>query len=160
MTEAVPYFAVRPDVPDAGSEQEDRWAKDATIAFPGGYIKSAYGNLVQTWNLAKVLESCSSVDVDRAGYTAKRVLTIGTASKDVTVSASTYKKFNRRNGSLAAGGEAYTFVTDIGSYTARVSGDVQTAIAWICNNKDKQYGTLEVFTGRGASYGPFGFAET
>ena len=160
MSEVAPMFSTRPDPPAAGSEQEDRWAKDATIAFEGGYIKSAYGNLIQTWNLASVLSTCASTDVERAGYTASRTNTIGGSSKSVTVSASTYKKYNRRNGSLAAGGDAYTFVTDVGTYTARCSGDVQTVIKWICDNKDKQYGTLEVFTGRGAAYGPFGIGDT
>ena len=160
MSEVAPMFSTRPDPPDAGSDQEDRWAKDATIAFDGGYIKSAYGNLIQTWNLASVLDSCSSSDVNRAAYTANRTLTIGGTSKTVNVSASTYKKYNRRNGSQAAGGEVFTFVTDIGEYTARCSGDIQTIVKWICDNKSKQYGTLEIFSGRGAAYGPFGAAET
>ena len=51
MDEPQVYFSTRPEIPAAGTDLEDRWAKDATIAYEGGYIKSAYGNLAQTWNL-------------------------------------------------------------------------------------------------------------
>lgn len=156
MDEPQVYFATRPEIPAAGTDLEDRWAKDATIAYEGGYIKSAYGNLAQTWNLKGLVDVCSSKDINRTSYSVSRTLTIGGDSKTVSYPAKVYKKFPRRNGSLAAGGEAYTFVTDVGQYTARVAGDVQTAIKWMCDNVDKQFGTLEVFTSRGASYGPFG----
>ena len=158
MTEASPRFSTRPEVPAAGSEQEDRWAKQSTITFDGGYIKSAYGNLVQTWNLEGLNTTCAAIEVDRKGYSVDRTLTIGMGSKNVTYSPATYKRFPRRNGSAAAGGEAMTFVTDIGQYTARVAGDVQTLIQWICDNKDVQFGTLEIYTNRGAFYGPFGLS--
>ena len=158
MTEATPYFATRPDVPDAGTELEDRWAKESTIAFEGGYIKSAYGNLVQTWNLEGLTTTCDAITVDRAGYTVNRELTIGMGGKQVTYAPASYKRFPRRNGGGAAGGEAMTFVTDVGEYTARVAGDVQTLIQWVCDNKDKQFGTLEIYTNRGAFYGPFGLS--
>ena len=103
MTEATPYFSTRPEVPAAGSELEDRWAKQSTIAFEGGYIKSAYGNLVQTWDLEGLGTTCAAIDVDRKGYTADRELTIGMGSKTITYSPKTYKRFPRRNGSGAAG---------------------------------------------------------
>lgn len=156
MTEATTRLAIRPDTPAAGSETEDRWAKDSTIAYDGGYIRSAYGNLVQTWNLNGLNSPSEAIDVDRAGYSVDRVLTIGMASKPVTYAPKTYKRFPRRNGSGAAGGEEMTFVTDIGQYTARVAGDVETLIQWITDNIGEQYGTLEVYTNRGAIYGPFG----
>ena len=156
MDEPQVYFATRPEIPAAGTDVEDRWAKEATIAFDGGYIKSAYGNLAQTWNLKGLVDVCNSKDINRTSYSVSRTLTIGGGSKTVSYPAKVYKKFPRRNGSLAAAGDSYTFVTDVGTYTARVSGDVQTAIKWICDNVDKQFGTLEVFTGRGAVYGPFG----
>ena len=158
MTEASPRFSTRPDVPDAGTDVEDRWARESTIAFEGGYIKSAYGNLVQTWNLSGLTDTCSAIDVDRKSYSVDRTLTIGGDSKTVNYSAKTYKRYPRRNGGGAAGGEAMTFVTDIGQYTARVAGDVQTMVKWVCDNIDKQYGTLEIYTNRGAFYGPFGLS--
>ena len=155
-TEAQPRFATRPTPPAAGTEEEDRWARQSTIAFEGGYIKSAYGNLVQTWNVPGINAACDAVDVNRAGYSVERELTIGMGSKTVSYPASTYKRFPRRNGSSAAGGEAWTFVTDIGKYTARVTGDVETVVQWICDNQSIQFGTLEIYTGRGAFYGTFG----
>lgn len=154
--EAQPRFATRPEPPAAGSEEEDRWARESTIVFDGGYIKSAYGNLVQTWNVGSLLDPCAAIDVNRKAYSVERTLSIGMGSKTVNYSAATYKRFPRRNSSSAAGGEIWTFVTDIGKYTARVSGDVQTVTQWICDNQNVQYGTLEVYTNRNAFYGTFG----
>lgn len=148
-------FAERPTPPAAGSAEEDRWARDSTIAFPGGYIKSAYGNLVQTWNISAGLAACSSVDVNRSAYSVSRTNTIGGASKTVNYSATTYKRFPGRNGSSAAGSEVWTFVTDLGSYTARVGGDVQTVVQYMCDQQNQQFGTLEVYSSRGKHYGPF-----
>ena len=158
MSEVQPRFAERPTPPEAGTELEDRWAKESTIAFEGGYIKSAYGNLAQTWNLEGLGSTCSAISVDRKGYTVERTLTIGAGSKSVTYAPKTYNRYPRRNGGGASGGDAMTFVTDVGEYTARVSGDIQTLITWICDNKDKQFGTLEIYTNRGAFYGPFGLS--
>ena len=156
MTEVAPTFVERPDIPEAGSQEEDRWAKQSTIAFEGGYVEAAYGNLIQTWNTTAIGTSCASINVDRAGYTVDRELQIGMGSKEVVYAPKTYKRFPRRNGSAAAGGEEFTMVTDVGEYTARVGGDVQTFIDWVCTNKDKQFGTLEIYSNRGAHYGPFG----
>ena len=158
MSEVQPRFSERPTVPDAGTELEDRWAKESTITYEGGYIKSAYGNLVQTWNLSALPTTCTSIDVDRKGYTVDRELTIGMGSKSITYAPKTYKRYPRRNGGGAAGGDAMTFVTDVGQYTARVSGDIQTLISWVCENKNVQFGTLEIYTNRGAFYGPFGLS--
>ena len=89
MSDVSVAVAERPSPPAANSDEEDRWAMEATIAFDGGYIVSAYGNLVQTWNLPALLDSCASVTVNRAGYTATRTLTIGGSSQQVTVPAGT-----------------------------------------------------------------------
>lgn len=154
-------FATRPSVPDAGTAEEARWKKMATIAYDGGYIRAAYGNLTQTFALSGKNKFClSSVDVDRAAYTVQRTLTIGTDAKQVSVPASTYKRWPRRNGSSAAPSEPYTFKTDIGSYTARVGGDVQSLLKTLCDSVDQIYGTLWIYSGRGAEYGPISAAST
>lgn len=150
-----PRFATRPTPPAAGSAEEDRWARDSTIPFPGGYIKSAYGNLVQTWNTGNVLASCTGLQVNRAGYSVTRTNKIGGTSKTVNYSATTYSRFPGRNGSSAAGGEVWTFITDLGSYKARVGGDVQTVLKFLCEQQVSQFGTLEVVTSSGKTYGPF-----
>lgn len=145
----------RPSVPDAGTEEEARWKKLATIAYDGGYIRAAYGNLTQTFALAGKNKFClGQVDVERAAYTVQRTLTIGTESKEVKVPASRYKRWPRRNGSSAAAGEPFTFKTDIGSYTARVGGDVQSLLTVLCDSADQIFGTLWIYSDRGAEYGP------
>ena len=155
MSEVSPYFAERPAVPDTDSDEDMMWRKEAAITYDGGYISATYGNLAQTFNLGQSLAACTSKTINRKAYTADRTNTIGGDSKKVTVGAGTYRKYNRKNGSLAAGGEPFTFVTDIGEYTARVGGDVQDCIKWICDNRSQMFGTLTVYSGRGAQYGPF-----
>ena len=151
----------RPEPPEAGSEEDARWKKLTTIAYDGGYIRAAYGNLTQTWAVANKGRFClASTEVDRAAYSVKRVLTIGTTEKTVNVPASKYKRWPRRNGSSAAAGEPFTFVTDIGSYTARVGGDIQSLLKVLCDNADQLYGTLWVYSDRGAEYGPISKGTT
>ena len=160
MADAAVYFAERPAVPETDSDEDMVWRKESAITFDGGYISATYGNLVQTWNLGQSLSTCSGVDVQRSAYTAKRANKIGDPKVDVSVPSSTYKRFPRKNGSLAAGGLPYTFVTDIGTYTARIGGDVETCVQWICDNRNTMYGTLTIYTNRGAQYGPFGNQTT
>ena len=148
-------FATRPTPPEAGSEEDARWKKLATISYDGGYIRAAYGNLAQTFALAGKNKFClGKVDVDRAAYSCKRVLTIGTPEKTVNVPGTTYKRWPRRNGSSAAAGEPFTFKTDIGSYTARVGGDIQSLLTVMCDSVDQIYGVLWIYSDRGAEYGP------
>lgn len=153
-------FATRPSVPEAGSDEEARWKKLATISYDGGYIRAAYGNLTQTFALSGKNKFClGAVDVERASYTVQRTLTIGTDAKEVKVPASRYKRWPRRNGSSAAAGEPYTFKTDIGSYSARVGGDVQSLLKTLCDSVDQIYGTLWIYSDRGAEYGPISAAS-
>ena len=154
--EASPRFAERPTIPDAGSDEEKRWSKMSTITYDGGYIRSQYGNFVQTWNVAGQNLTCSSAtQVTRSAYTASRTNKIGGASTSVSVPSSTYTKYARKNGSGAAGGDPFYFQTDIGGYSVRVGGDIQTLISYICANTNTQFGTLTTFSNRGAIYGPF-----
>ena len=155
MTEASTRLLSPPEPPEAGSAEEDLWAKEVSLNFDGGYIKSAYGNIVQTWNLTTELNPNIDEGVGRIGYQVNRVLKIGTLGKNVNYPPTTYRKFPRRNASGAAGGEQWTFVTEQGSFHARVSGDVQDVITYIELLTGSLFSTLFVYTGSGAQYGPF-----
>ena len=150
----------RPDVPQKESPEDYQWRKESAITYQGGYISATYGNLAQTFDMGKGLGVCSSVEVNRKAYTTSRTNKIGGDSKTVNVPSSTFKRFPRKNGGPAEGGGVYTFQTDVGNYTARVGGDVETAIQWICDNTDNMFGTLTVWTDRGAQYGPFARTTT
>lgn len=160
MSDPALMFVQRPEPPDANTNEDYMWRKEAAITFEGGYITATYGNLAQTFDLGNTSAGCSSVDVTRASYTVIRTNTIGGESKSVSFPTTTYKRFPSVNASLAAGGEAFTFVTDIGEYTARIGGDVQTVVDWICSNRTALFGRLSIFTNRGAQYGPFGNTAT
>ena len=155
MTEAESRITALPTIPDAGSSEEDAWAKEVSLNFEGGYIKSAYGNIVQTWNLTTELDQDNAINVSRVGYQTERVLKIGTLGKVVNYNPTSYKRYPRRNASGAAGGGAWTFVTGRGSYTARVAGNVEDVIGWIKYYRSQLFDTLFVYTETGAQYGPF-----
>ena len=146
----------RPTIPEAGSEEDMRWRKEQSISWPGGSITAAYGNLIQTW----VMEDGNTVadgavDIDRAAYQAKRRNKYSDPEKTVEVPSKTYTRYPRHNSSLAAGGEAYTIRTDVGEYVARVSGDVQDFIKFVSENRSSLHGTIWIYTGSNAEYGPF-----
>ena len=149
------YFATRPNPPVAGTDEYDRWKRSATLNFPGGYVESSYGNLIQTFAMTNT-DACSGtqVNVSRSGYS--RTNTIGGASKTVAPKTFTYNKYPKRNSGGAAGGEVITITTSVGSYSARLGGDIQSFVQWLCGNGTSQlYDAIEFTSPRGAHYGPF-----
>lgn len=145
----------RPQPPEAGTEEHERWCRDSSIVYEKGSLTSAYGNLAQLWAPGELPSAIIPTDVSRASYTAKRVNKIGGPEKSVTVPASTFKKYPKQNSSSAAAGEVFTFVTDDGDFTARVTGDIQHVVQEIAANRMQQYITFTMYSNRGAQYGPF-----
>lgn len=149
------YFATRPDVPDAGTDEYDRWKKTSTLNFPGGYVESAYGNLIQTFSMQGT-DACAGENVPVSRKQHSRVNTIGGESQTIAAKSFTYTKYPKRNSGGAAGGEVITITTAVGSYDARLSGDIQTFVGWLCGNGTSQlYDAIEFTSPRGAHYGPF-----
>ena len=149
------YFAVRPDVPLAGTDEYDRWKRESTLNFPGGYVKATYGNLIQTFSMGGT-EACSGSQVNVSRSSHQRVNTIGGESKTIGAKTFTYTKYPKRNSSGAAGGEVITITTAVGSYEARLGGDIQAFVQWLCGNGTGQlYDSIEFTSPRGAHYGPF-----
>lgn len=156
MTESSPQpkFLGRPPVPGTETQEYITWGQQWTIAYDNGYIQSAFGNLAQTWDIAQISEACSEVPVAVIRKSHTRVNSIGMDPTPVAGSTFTYNKYPRRNSSSAAGGDRYTIHTDIGSYTARIGGDVQDFMKWACSKKDIAFGPTSVQTSHGAWYGP------
>ena len=149
------FFATRPNVPDAGTDEYDRWKRSSTLNFPGGYVESSFGNLIQTFAMTNT-DACSGsqVSVSRASHT--RTNTIGGATKTIGAKTYTYTKFPKRNGGGPAGGQVITITTSVGSYTARLGGDIQAFVQWLCGNGTSQlYDAIEFTSPRGSHYGPF-----
>ena len=149
------YFGTRPEVPQAGTDEYDRWKRISTLNFPGGYVEAAYGNLIQTFTMGGT-DACSGTDVSVSRRTHPRVTTIGGPSKQIEAKSFVYKKYPKRNAGGAAGGEVITITTSVGSYDARLGGDIQTFVGWLCGNGTQQlYDAIEFTSPRGAHYGPF-----
>lgn len=149
------YFVQRPTPPAAGTDEYDRWTRSSTLNFPGGYVESAYGNLIQTFTMTNT-DACSGTNVNVSRSSHQRVNTIGGQSKTIGAKTFTYKKYPKRNGGGAAGGEVITITTSVGSYTARLGGDIQDFVGWLCGNGTGQlYDAIEFTSPRGSHYGPF-----
>ena len=148
-------FATRPDPPAAGSAEDARWAKEASFSYPGGYLTSAYGNLIQTMNIAGDLSACSVTDKTVTVGSHQAVLTIGQPAINVSAHTYTKKQYNKRNSSAAAAGVPVRVVTEVGEYQARMSGSIQSLVEFICRNTGLLYGPTYIYSAHGAEYGPF-----
>lgn len=149
-----PRLLSRPAPPAVDSDEYKQWSKNLTITYEGGYIEATYGNLAQTLAVGPLAGSCQDVPVAVVRKSHPRVNRIGEAPIQIAEARFTYNKYPRRNSGNAAGGAAYTIHTDIGSYTARIGGDVQTFMAWACARSAQFFGPTSVQTGSGAWYGP------
>lgn len=155
-----PRFAVRPEPPEVDSDEYKQWTKNLTITYEGGYIEATYGNLAQTLAVGPLAGTCQDSPVSVIRRPHPRVNRIGMGSVQIAEARFTYNKYPKRNSGNAAGGAAYTIHTDIGSYTARIGGDVQTFMAWACARAGQFYSATSIQTGSGAWYGPITSASS
>ena len=153
-TPEVRFLNPRPNPPAVDTDEYKRWAESLTIPYDGGYIEAAYGNLVQTIDVASLSQECQDkpVAITRKAHT--RVNRIGDAPTPVAAASYVQNVYPKRNSSNAAGGDLYTVVTDRGSFTARVGGDVQDLMKWACAEKAGFYAPTVFATSNGAKYGP------
>lgn len=147
-------MAERPNPPSVGTDEYERWKRSATINYEGGYLEAAYGNLVQTFadfSTAGVIGT-RQVSVKEQ----QRVNTIGGASKTILPFTYTSKVIPRRNSSGAAGGLPITIVTPVGSYTARLGGNIEDLVTFLSDaTKIEVIDSMSFASTRGAVYGPF-----
>lgn len=150
-----PRFATRPTPPAPNTDEYARWSKEASLPYPGGSLTAAYGNLIQTMNVAGILDACTATDLNVSVSASNPVLTIGGGSIPRKAYTYTKKQYNKRNSSLAAGGDPITVITDIGQYQARMTGSIQSFVEFICRNTGLLYGPLYFASANGALYGPY-----
>ena len=143
-------------MPGTETQEYKNWSKNWTIAYEGGYIEAAYGNLVQTLDIGVVANACFDIPVAVVRKAHGRTNQIGSLSTPVAEARFTYNRYPKRNSSAAAGGALYTIHTDLGSYTARVGGDIQTFMAWACSQSKEFFTPISVQSSSGAWYGPIG----
>ena len=152
-----PRFAVRPSVPAAGSPLDLQWRKSLTLAYPGGSITAARGNLEQTLSIGSAQSAycqAATESISRSGH--QRVSKIGGPA--VSVKATTYsvKKYPTGTTNQAAAGQAVEVLTGAGSYTARVTGTMQALMAHLCSIENTVFDYITVVSQQGTIYGPIG----
>ena len=146
----MPRFAQRPSVPPAGSPLDLQWRKELTLAYPGGSITSARGNLEQTFLILGAATSvCQSPaeSISRTGHS--RVNKIGGPSTSVRATTYTVKKYPTASTGQAAAGQEYLVRTGVGNYTARVTGSLQALTAYLCSIENTIFDFVQVVTQRG-----------
>ena len=155
--EAAPRFVLppRPSLPEPDTKEHERWCREEALVYEGGSFTTAYGNLAQLWAPGELPAATVPKVITRASYTAKRTNTIGGETKTVNVNAKDYLKYPSKRGGSAAAGEAFTVVAEDGTFTARVTGDIQTLIKWITEHRMQQFQAFTLYSGSGAQYGPF-----
>lgn len=151
-----PRFVGLPTPPQPNTPEYKRWAKEASLSFPGGSLTATYGNLVQTFSLAGMSAACtaSPLNVSRKGHS--RVNTIGGPTTSVAAASYTLKRYPSKRSGNAAAGQPIEIVTDIGSYTARLTGDIQDFVSYLCGNGSNFIGNFSFYSEHGTEFGPFG----
>ena len=148
-------FATRPTPPAAGTDEYKRWAKEGTIAFPGGSLTASYGNIVQTFSLNGLATACTADPLTVSRKAHSRTNRIGGATTSVAGASYSLRRYPKKNSGNAAAGQPIEVITDIGSYTARLTGDVQDFVQWLCGNGSNFLGTMSFATEHGTLFGPF-----
>lgn len=146
----MPRFAGRPSVPPAGSPLDLQWRKDLTLAYPGGTITAARGNLEQTFLILGAAQSVCQApteSISRTGHS--RVNKIGGSSTSVRSTTYTVKKYPTASSGQAASGQEYLVRTGAGSYTARVTGSLQALTSYLCSIENTIFDFVQVVTQRG-----------
>ena len=156
---ATPYLVQRPEPPTPGSSDDQRWRKEQAISWDGGSITATWGNLVQTWNLDTLNYICQEAkDVNVTVKAHTRTNKIGGTSSNVSGTTYTKKVYPKKNSSMGAAGEVVRIVTDVGEYTARLTGPMELFAKFACANVSSQFGSITIYSPRGASYGPISAA--
>jgi hypothetical protein len=154
-----PRLVDRPTPPQPNTADYDRWTKWQAISWDGGSFSATWGNLVQTWNLDTLNYICQeSKEITVSKSSHQRVNKIG--SSPTTVAGTTYTQtvYPKKNSSLAAAGEIVRIVTDIGEYSGRLTGPMELFAKFACANVSSQFGSMTIYSPRGASYGPISAA--
>lgn len=152
-----PRFAGRPSVPPAGSPLDLQWRKNLTLAYPGGTITAARGNLEQTFLILGAASSyCQAVteSISRTGH--QRVNKIGGPATSVKATTYTVKKYPTGSTNQAAAGQTVEVLTGVGTYRARVTGSLQALMAHLCSIENTVFDYVSVVSQQGTIYGPIG----
>lgn len=151
----MPRFVVRPTVPVVGSPGYNYWAKEQTIAYEGGTLTSAYGNLIQTLALGSLATQCAPPTRSVSVTSSTVVRTIGQPGSSRKAYTFVKKQYRKKNGGAAAAGEVVRIVTSVGEYDARLTGSMQALADYLCANRAAIYDPFTVYSPAGAAYGPF-----
>lgn len=118
-------------------------------------MTASYGNLIQTLAVNTIGFNCNPSTKNVSVPQATVVRTIGGASSTRKAYQYTKKRFNKKNSSLAAAGYPVVIRTQVGDYTARLTGSMEALAAYLCDKSAALYDSVYVYSPRGAEYGPF-----
>lgn len=128
-----------------------------TLAYPGGTITAARGNLEQTLAVGSASSAycqAATESFSRTGH--QRVNKIGGTATSVKATTVSVKKYPTGTTNQAAAGQAVEVLTGAGSYTARVTGSMQALVAYLCSIENTVFDYMTVVSQQGTIYGPIG----
>ncbi len=129
--------------------------REVTINYEGGSITSTRGTLEAIFKEDAIPSACAKNEKDVARKAHERVRVIG--SPPTSVKAANFKlvSYPKTASSFASGGIPIMLSADGGWWTARLSGNVEDFVAWLCDNLEDLENVFLFQSPSGAKYGPF-----
>ncbi len=129
--------------------------KEVTVNYTGGSITSTRGTLEAIFEEEFLPSACQGVtrEISRIAYPMVRV--IGDAPTNVGATAFSVTSYPKTPSSFASGGKPIMVSADGGWWTARLTGDMESLVSFLCDNLESLSATLLVQSPSGAKYGPY-----
>ena len=129
-------------------------AREATLNYEGGSLTTTRGVIAQMFTDASFISTCAFVEVERSRRSYTRTDYIGAEVKVVPLTNWTQHKYPSQTKSIAAGGEPIQIKINGEWWTARLSGNHESFMKFLCDGKDSLVGPIAWRSARGTLYGP------
>lgn len=128
--------------------------REATLNFEGGSLTTTRGVVAAMFNDASFISTCAFVEVERSRKSYTRTDYIGAENQIVGASSWTQKKYPSQTKSIAAGGEPIQLKIKGEWWGARLSGNHESFMQFLCDGKDDLSDAIAWRSARGTLYGP------
>ena len=130
-------------------------AKEISINYAGGSITSTRGTLEAIFKQDALPSACEPVKKNPSRKAHTRVRVIGSPPTQVKATEYELRIYPKTNSSFASGGIPIMLSADGGWWTARLTGNVEDFVAWICTNLEDLQTVFFFQSPSGAKYGPY-----
>ena len=135
-------------------EQPPMPEREATLNYEGGSFTASRGLVSYIFKSAAFVSTCAFVEVERKRNSYTRTEYIGADVKVVPQTTWTQHRYPSQTKSIAAGGEPIQIKVAGEWWTARLSGNHESFMKFLCDSKEDMYGPIAWRSARGTLYGP------